>query len=123
MTHNHSIQSYDEYIDIIDSNLDRLDEIRRQLIVQCKQLYQRIQSASQYTESDYTEYDIDDFILDPERYDWFDDISDAEASKVYRLYEKALNKSKEVSDILDTIDDVAYLIDRCDDDLLWVGGE
>ena len=71
---------------------------------------------------DYDEYDIDDYALDPESYDWFDEISDAEANKAYRLYEKALNKSKEVSDILDAIDDVAYLIDKCDDDLSWILG-
>lgn len=118
-----SIKSYTEYIGVINGSLDRLDEIRRQLIAQSKQLYQRIQSAEQYTQADYDEYDIDDFALDPESYDWFDEISDAEADKAYRLYEKALKKSKEVSDILDAIDDVAYLIDRCDDDLSWIEGE
>lgn len=118
-----SIKSYNEYIGVVNGNLDKLDEIRRQLIAQCKQLYQRVQSALEYTDADYDEYDIDRYVLEPESYDWFEEIGDEEADRAYRLYEKAYLLSNDVSDILDAIDDVKYYIEKCESDLSWVEGD
>ena len=121
------IKSYRQYIDTGKDKIDELDNYRRQLIAQCKQLQKYIDSAYDYSVIDI---DIDDigyellYAPDDEKYaEWSDRTSDAEIDRAYDIYERQNAAYSEVADIADILDDIKYLIKKAEDKLAWVDGE
>ena len=118
--------SFEEYGNILRKARNEAEQDRRSLTATCLKVYNYIQSALDFLdgadsvdESVLDKYDI----YDPESYDWFDTISDEEANYAYDEYERLYTDDKDVSEIIDIMDDARYLLTKLEDKLKWTEGE
>ena len=122
------IKSYKDYMKAADANIEKFGDIRRQLIAQCKQIYNYIESAYDRAALDTNyESEIERVSLyspdDPKYADWSDNLSDREFDVLFDKYEQESEAFNEVADILDNIDEIQRLIEQVERNLSWVEGE
>ena len=118
--------SFEEYGKILRKARNEAEQDRRSLTATCLKAYNYIQSALDFLDSaDSVDESVFDKyeIYDPESYDWFDTISDEEVNYAYDEYTRLYEDDKDVSEIVDIIDDVKTLLAKLERELEWVEGE